>query len=314
VALVFDPDTAGQDAAIRTAGTFLDAGLSVRVAALPGGEDPDSFISKEGAEAFAGIVKSAQSVVGFQVQVLGRRENLKNEAAMRRAVKSVFATIARSPDSVQRDSLIQELGVAFPGVNIVSLFQEFHIQQRRGGARGKEAPEPAPAPAVPREEEELCRHMARLDEDPGLADLVRGNLRLDMISHPTARAFVTAALKAAASGASLNDMLAGIGPAEAELQEFAARVMMAPPLTRGIRLARSSVLRPEFSSADQVRGLILSMWKKRFERERVKLQQIMSERDLTPDEARHRLQLSHDIRNVRSWETGSEIIAIMMAG
>jgi DNA primase len=315
VLVVFDPDRAGQDAAIRTAGTFLDAGLSVRVGNLPPGEDPDSFISKNGADAFADIVRSARSVVGFQVGILAGRENLKTEAAMRRAVRGVFATIARTPDSVQRDALLQELGTAFPGLNIESLFREFHLQQRkeRSSPVGQAEETETSEQDVPREEEELCRHLARVNEDQELVELVRDHLPLDMFSHPMARAFAEAALKAAGTASDISAALNDSGWAPAGMQEFAAGVIMAPSKIRGVRLTRTSVRAPDASEADAVKDLILVMWKRRFEDESRRLQETMKERDLTPREAQRRLQLRLDLKSLRAWETGRDTIAVTIA-
>ncbi|HET9232976.1 MAG TPA: DNA primase, partial [Candidatus Eisenbacteria bacterium] len=47
--LLFDGDAAGIRAAWKSAGTFLAAGLGVRIVALPSGHDPDSFVRNEGA-------------------------------------------------------------------------------------------------------------------------------------------------------------------------------------------------------------------------------------------------------------------------
>jgi len=52
VILCFDSDTAGQNAVERSLPALFEAGIEVRVARLPAGEDPDSLIRGKGAEAF----------------------------------------------------------------------------------------------------------------------------------------------------------------------------------------------------------------------------------------------------------------------
>ena len=61
--LVFDGDGAGQKAAIRTGGEMLASGMSVRVARLPQGEDPDSLLRTKGPEAFQSCLDAAESIV-----------------------------------------------------------------------------------------------------------------------------------------------------------------------------------------------------------------------------------------------------------
>src|ERR1700728_5126599 len=48
----YDPDTAGQAATERSLAILLEQNCDVRVLALPGGKDPDSFIRDEGAPAY----------------------------------------------------------------------------------------------------------------------------------------------------------------------------------------------------------------------------------------------------------------------
>jgi len=52
VTLVYDADSAGSKATIRGVDLIIENGLDVSVATLPAGEDPDSFVKKNGGEAF----------------------------------------------------------------------------------------------------------------------------------------------------------------------------------------------------------------------------------------------------------------------
>src|SRR5439155_8389800 len=52
VVLCFDSDSAGAKATERSLAALLDASLSVRVATMPAGHDPDSLIREYGAQAF----------------------------------------------------------------------------------------------------------------------------------------------------------------------------------------------------------------------------------------------------------------------
>ena len=79
VCIVFDRDKAGQNAAVKTASLCISAGLAVRVAMLPQGEDPDSFILSRGSDAFRKILENAGSAVEFQVKTLGEEQDLSTE-------------------------------------------------------------------------------------------------------------------------------------------------------------------------------------------------------------------------------------------
>ena len=107
--LVYDDDAAGHKATIRSAGMLLAAGLPVRVVSLPGGEDPDSFLRKFGAEAFQKLVDDAESIVSFQVRVERAKEKRADSIdAVNRVTKAVLSTLARTANAVLKASLTAE--------------------------------------------------------------------------------------------------------------------------------------------------------------------------------------------------------------
>jgi DNA primase len=69
VMLLFDGDEAGRKAVVRSLPALLGAGLGVRVALLPPGEDPDSLVRAKGGEAVEALVRSGQSVVDFIISL-----------------------------------------------------------------------------------------------------------------------------------------------------------------------------------------------------------------------------------------------------
>jgi DNA primase len=85
--LLFDGDEAGTRAALRTLPLFIEIGIMPRIVALPAGEDPDSLVHKEGAEAMRERVKKASSLFDFAlddiVSKAGRDAKGKVEAMSR---------------------------------------------------------------------------------------------------------------------------------------------------------------------------------------------------------------------------------------
>jgi len=76
VTLVYDGDNAGQAATARGLPILMNAGLMVRVAVLPPGEDPDSLIRKRGRDAFKNIVTNASDIVDFTINRFAAQNNL----------------------------------------------------------------------------------------------------------------------------------------------------------------------------------------------------------------------------------------------
>ena len=55
----FDPDTAGSAATLRSLDIFLEQNFKIRVLALPGGDDPDAFVKRNGAAAYSTLLEKA---------------------------------------------------------------------------------------------------------------------------------------------------------------------------------------------------------------------------------------------------------------
>jgi DNA primase len=70
VILCFDSDAAGEKAAERSLPSLLAEKLTVRVATLPQGEDPDSMIRTKGAEAFLAQMDGAKEFFDVQLDRL----------------------------------------------------------------------------------------------------------------------------------------------------------------------------------------------------------------------------------------------------
>ncbi|MBU1001352.1 MAG: DNA primase [Proteobacteria bacterium] len=70
VALVFDGDGAGRKAALRSSEMILARGMNCRVVLLPDGEDVDSLLHEQGAEAFSGLLEAAPDGLEYCLRVV----------------------------------------------------------------------------------------------------------------------------------------------------------------------------------------------------------------------------------------------------
>jgi DNA primase len=138
--LVYDGDDAGVRAADRALEPLMRAGLAVRVLLLPPGEDPDTFIRKEGPSAFQALLADAADAAGFLAGAsLGAGgENPSVEARVRRYVE----VIGRSEDPIRRRMLVRRGAEAFALEEKVLL----EALERKGGRAPRKAAAPAPAP------------------------------------------------------------------------------------------------------------------------------------------------------------------------
>lgn len=110
VLLCFDDDGAGHKATIKAAQILLAEGLPIRVVSLPQGDDPDSYIRKNGKEAFRKLLEEkAESIVSFQIRIeRGKEKNENDTNGELRVTKAVMGTISKCSDRVLQEVLLKE--------------------------------------------------------------------------------------------------------------------------------------------------------------------------------------------------------------
>ena len=113
----YDPDTAGQAATERSLTILLEQGAEVRVLALPGGKDPDSFIRAEGAGMYARLLKEAPPYVDYLIS-RARKMDMSTAEGKLRAVNFLLPYVQRIPDRILRSEwatrIAQQLRIEEP--------------------------------------------------------------------------------------------------------------------------------------------------------------------------------------------------------
>jgi DNA primase len=101
VVMLFDADSAGIKASLRSLDVTAAKNVTVRVAQLPGGEDPFEFIVKRGMRQFMAVVDSAVSPDDFRIQRVF--EETRHFDTMRRL--TLFFEVVREAASETAKSL-----------------------------------------------------------------------------------------------------------------------------------------------------------------------------------------------------------------
>jgi DNA primase len=110
--VAFDGDDAGRAAAERTVGVFLPTGFQVSVLQLPLGEDPDSYLSKHGAEGLSEVLRQATPALGYLVTRAGERGDLNSPQGKAKALASLLGFVLRVGDRVERAEWIGRIADA----------------------------------------------------------------------------------------------------------------------------------------------------------------------------------------------------------
>ncbi|HWP34377.1 MAG TPA: DNA primase, partial [Thermodesulfobacteriota bacterium] len=115
VVTLFDGDEAGLRAAERALPLFLEAELAARIARLPPGEDPDTFVRRRGAGALRELLARAVPLFEAVVDAWARREDTGTAEGKVRVVRAAAPLFERIADRFVRDEyariLAERLGV-----------------------------------------------------------------------------------------------------------------------------------------------------------------------------------------------------------
>ncbi len=111
VVLLFDGDEAGQRAVERSMELLLPTGLRVRAAALPAGEDPDTFLAAQGADALRALVEAAPPALDLIIHRAVAR-GCRTPWQKADAVASLAGLLRLVPSPVERAELCVEVGIA----------------------------------------------------------------------------------------------------------------------------------------------------------------------------------------------------------
>jgi DNA primase len=163
IVLVFDGDSAGQQATEKALAVLLPHGLRVRAVLIPGGQDPDDYLNKEGVEGLRTLVDSAPDALELSIRN-AVRQGIATPDAKADAVAHVAPLLALVSDAVSRDEYIRRLALAV-GASVPAVTSIV-----RDAARGTAA---AKAPEVDGATLGLIRDRRDLPEERQLRMLAR---------------------------------------------------------------------------------------------------------------------------------------------
>ena len=337
---LFDSDQAGRKAAIRTAGILLAEGLPVRIATLPEGEDPDSFLLKHPKEDFQTILDKAQDVVPFQIAYLKAKESDPDgPGAAGRIVKEVLQTIAVCRNSVHRERMQQDLARIMQlsmeairdemsGVQ-EALRRQTENEERREALRSGSAASIAPTP--------VSEASSFPEASPSAvpAGDAEGAMSRDVPSKTTAIA--ASPLDISVCEFLLNHCLDAPGTLNA-LSRYLPSTLFSNGVVRRIIdafyasvgastdpvydlqktdtevssfLGRISIRRDRTGSSDGYQpkdvahDLICKAWARHLQG---RIDESLAKGEMTPEAVRRRMEVMRSIRKLRSWQTGREVV------
>ncbi len=238
ITLVYDADSAGSKATMRGVDLIIEQGLEVKVTQLPQGDDPDSFVKKNGGEEFQKLLVAAASFLDFKARSFQAEGVLNTPDGQARAVRSVVETIAKMKDELKRTFYIKSVSEKY-GIYETVLYRELekilgNERTRTHFARQKET-SPAldetkteqaytpPAKELPSTERDLLKLM--LEHGNEIVGYIFSMIEREAFVHPLAQRLVQIILKHAESEREwdVNTLIGEVD--DADLRHFIAELV-----------------------------------------------------------------------------------------
>ena len=107
VVIVFDGDTSGLQAAQRGLNRLIVEEIRVRIALMPKGNDPDSFVKENGASSFTDLINRSINLIEFQIQTAVQDKNIRRPDVITRVVKDVSELLVNIKHRVERAEYVK---------------------------------------------------------------------------------------------------------------------------------------------------------------------------------------------------------------
>jgi len=109
VVVIYDPDKAGELAALRSLDIFIEEEMDVKVVSLPQGLDPDTFVRKNGIDALSGLIDSASDLFDYKLKVLKSRFNHKEISGKAKISSGMLESLSKIKNAVLKSEYLKKL-------------------------------------------------------------------------------------------------------------------------------------------------------------------------------------------------------------
>ena len=109
VVLSYDPDAAGEGAAARSCELLVAEGFDVNVVVLDKGEDPDTFIRKQGADRYRERLRGSRAYLEYLLDQAAAGLDFGHDDSRRQFLTKMLAVAARIPDVAARDQFADRI-------------------------------------------------------------------------------------------------------------------------------------------------------------------------------------------------------------
>ena len=113
IILCFDGDNPGVKATLASGELFKSEGIEVKVITLPGEDDPDTYILKNGKDAFLALINNAIYYSDFKIKNLSRNRNFASSEEKANYIHDVLEEASKINDTIRTEIILKDLAKKF---------------------------------------------------------------------------------------------------------------------------------------------------------------------------------------------------------
>jgi len=107
--MIYDGDTAGEIATLRSLDMLIEEGVNVKVVPLPKEMDPDTLVRKEGINTLKAKIQNAKTLFDYKLEVLKCRHNMKEAHGKSKIAAEMLSTINKFDNAILRGEYVKRL-------------------------------------------------------------------------------------------------------------------------------------------------------------------------------------------------------------
>jgi DNA primase len=220
ITLLFDGDKAGITAAARGADNLLASDITIGVAVLPEGDDPDSYVIEHGADSLREFIDNPMDIWEFKLQTLGS-DSPGPENSLKLAGE-IADSIAQISDELKREVYIREMSKRI-GIDIDAMRKAVNGRVKRKRYRKSDDKNSDPVIMVKPDEKWL---LASIIQFPDLARHFMEEAGSKMLSSEILRAVIEGIFHRTVEGLDISPSALMSDFTDKETQELIASVSM----------------------------------------------------------------------------------------
>ena len=143
VIMVYDADQAGQAATLRGLDLLIEEEMNVRIAILPKGKDPDSFVREKGRAEFIKVLKDSKDLFDYKLGTLTAKFKSNEPQGKARIIGEMLPTLAKIKNAVLQSGYLKKMAeeLQIDEESIRSEIKKINVGGTRSFSRPKEIKE-----------------------------------------------------------------------------------------------------------------------------------------------------------------------------